>query len=467
MLLWTTSLAATAVAQSTVVLETPNTEVVDTVVRGGDYAHTVGNSSVLATKANSNSSYVRRALLKFDTENRIPSNATIQSAILTLTLKSSESSTRTLSAYRVTSSFDEGSATWYRRKSSYNWTSAGGDLGQRYAQASVGTSAGSKVTFDITSLVQSAVNGSFGSRYTRVALVDAGSSSSSSLKEFYSSESSSTSSRPKLTVVYGSASPPATPPPSSSSGSTIRFLHWNTHYGGIGTDGRYDPDRVATWIARMNPDVISLNEIEKYVSGHGNENQPARYAAMLKAKTGRTYYYHHAQRYGNWGANGGGNLIMSRFPFVSTAQIHLTCSDRSAALGTIVVNGRNVNVVSTHIDSGSSSCRLSELRQLLPWLNGFSNQRIVAGDMNASINLPLIWDDYTDGWLAADAIDAATDYPGNSRYGATHSYRIDYISKAKEASYLVVKSARVYDTRDANGVRPSDHKPLVVTFEVR
>ena len=40
------------------------------------------------------------------------------------------------------------------------------------------------------------------------------------------------------------------------------MLHWNTHHGGYGTDGDYDPNRLADWIVKMKPDIISLNEVE-------------------------------------------------------------------------------------------------------------------------------------------------------------------------------------------------------------
>src|SRR5687768_3602619 len=206
-LLMASMFVAPAAAQTTVVLDNPSGEVTDAYIRAGSYANTVFNNGLLATKANSNSDYVRRALLKFDTQNFVPANATIQSATLTVTLSRSESSTRTISAYRVSNSFDEWAATWYRRKESGSrWTSSGGDLGSRYATASVGTSAGTRVTFNVTSLVQSTVNGTYGSRYTRIALVDGGSSSASSLKEFYSSEASDSANRPRLTVVYGGSS---------------------------------------------------------------------------------------------------------------------------------------------------------------------------------------------------------------------------------------------------------------------
>jgi hypothetical protein len=31
----------------------------------------------------------------------------------------------------------------------------------------------------------------------------------------------------------------------------------------------------------------------------------------------------------------------------------------------------------------------------------------------------------------------------------------------------VVLGSQVYDTRDANGIMPSDHRPVLTTFEVR
>jgi endonuclease/exonuclease/phosphatase family metal-dependent hydrolase len=365
-------------------------------------------------------------------------------------------------------SFDQGQATWYRRRTGYSWSSAGGDIGTRYATATVGTSAGTKVSFNVTSLVQQTVNGSFGSRYTRIALVDAGSASARSYKEFHSSSASDSSVRPVLKVVYGGTTS-SSPPPSTTTtttGSTLKVLHWNIHYG-FGTDGRYDIDRLASWMAKINPDVISLNEVEYYVSGHGNEDQPARFAALLKAKTGRTWYRHFAQRYGNWGSKGGGNLILSRFPIEAKSQLAMSY-DRSAALVTITVNGRRVNFISTHLASESSGYRSTQIKQLLSWSRNFPEQRIIAGDFNAGlVNVPYMEDTYDDGWTAADRLGTATDYVGNTRYGATHSYKIDFIFRSETASYVKVKAARVYDTRDSNGKMPSDHKPLMVTHEIR
>jgi endonuclease/exonuclease/phosphatase family metal-dependent hydrolase len=457
--------ATVASAQTTtVVLDSPDSEVVDSFIRGGNYATKVFDNATLVTKSNSNLTFTRRALLKFDTENFVPANTTIQSATLTVTLKSSETDTRLIGAYRVTTPFDENATTWYYRKSATRWTAAGGDLGGRYAEASVGTTPGTRVTFDVTPLVQETVNGQHSSRYTRIALVDAGPSSAASFKEFHSSEATDPSLRPTLTVVYGEDIEEPPPPPPAT--NQLKVLHWNIHYG-IGTDGAYGIDKHVDWIVRINPDIVSLNEVEYYVSGHGNEDQPGRFAALLTQRTGVQWYYHFAQRNGNWTSRYGGNLILSRFPILATARLAMSYS-RSAALATINVNGRSINFVSTHLASESSGYRSTQLQQLMPWLRTFAEQRIVAGDFNAGlVNVPYMATEYNDGWTQAKAAGTAMDFVGNTREGATHNYKIDFVFNSKGATNVSVLAARVYDIRNANGVMPSDHKPLLVTYQLR
>jgi endonuclease/exonuclease/phosphatase (EEP) superfamily protein YafD len=73
---------------------------------------------------------------------------------------------------------------------------------------------------------------------------------------------------------------------------------------------------------------------------------------------------------------------------------------------------------------------------------------------------------HVDGWGAAKTAGTAFSYPGNPD-GNTRTTRIDYVFASKGATFLSVDNARVYDTRDASGRRPSDHNPLIVTFLVR
>jgi hypothetical protein len=194
-------------AQTTVVINTVANDQADNVsIRGGEYASANYKGQILVTRASSDEDYVRRALLKFDTHNRVPANAAIQSATLTLTVRGGNSETRRLALHYLTESFDTSVTTWRRRQSSHNWSTAGGTLGAKYAEATVTGTQGSKVSFDVTALVQDAVSGRLASRWTRVVVLDPGGASRDSYREYYPLGAADVSVRPTLTVVYGGGS---------------------------------------------------------------------------------------------------------------------------------------------------------------------------------------------------------------------------------------------------------------------
>jgi endonuclease/exonuclease/phosphatase family metal-dependent hydrolase len=262
--------------------------------------------------------------------------------------------------------------------------------------------------------------------------------------------------------------PPPPPPPPSGSSTTLRVLQWNTHHGGYGTDGVYDTDRVANWIVAMKPDVVMLNEIEKYTSW-GNEDQPAVYKALLQQKTGKTWYSTFSQEFGQWSSNGKGSLILSTYPISYKTNYELVNNyDRSIGLATITVNNRPITLMITHLDPYDASLRLIQAQEVTSWAAPQPENRIITGDMNA-------WPDqtsiahfnslYYDSWAVAASNGTASAFSGN--YGETKNGRIDYIFYSKSSSNLVVKSSQVYDTRDSNGYMPSDHRPVLTTFEVR
>ena len=77
-----------AQAQTTLILDAPGTQVTDVMIQAGASANTNFNASdMLATRASTNYDYLRRALIKFDTQNTMPAKSTIQSAVMTLTVK--------------------------------------------------------------------------------------------------------------------------------------------------------------------------------------------------------------------------------------------------------------------------------------------------------------------------------------------------------------------------------------------
>jgi endonuclease/exonuclease/phosphatase family metal-dependent hydrolase len=444
-----------------------------TVLRGGTYANTnLSSDTLLVTRASADPEYIRRILLKFDTQNPIPLNTPIASAKLTLTVAGGNAESRKITAYRVANSYQETESTWNKRNVSAAWTKAGGDLGDQYGAQTVTSAIGSRVTYDVTALVQATVNGKFGSsRYTRIALVDIGASSKESYKEYYSDEAGDVNVRPLLTVTLGSASAPApapAPTPAPTTGAvTLKVLHWNLHHG-VGTDGKYDINRIATWMAKMNPDVITLNEVEKF-TGWGYEDQPARYKAMLESKTGKKWYSMFAQEFGNWTSNGKGHQILSTYPIESTDMVEISY-DRVVAMARITVNGRPISLITTHFDPSSTTRRLTQAIETTRWSAPRPENRIVTGDLNAwpdQTSIAEMNKTYADSWAVAASLGMASSFSGNSPFGATKNGRIDYIFYSKNAVNLVVKRSQVVDTRDAYGVMPSDHRPVLTTFEVR
>jgi endonuclease/exonuclease/phosphatase family metal-dependent hydrolase len=446
-----------------------------TTLRGGAYASTnYAGATTLESRASTDLSYARRVLLKFDTHTTIPVGSQIVSAILTVTVAGGNPETRTIGAYRETSSYDEGYATWSRRNSSANWTVAGGDVAELYDHRSVTNVAGTRVSFDLTALVSSVVHETFGtSRYTRVELIDAGADSRDSYKQYYSDEAATASLRPVLTVVLGTSTSPTPTPTPTSSGVQLRMLQWNVHHG-VGTDGKYDIDRIATWIAKMTPDVVTLNEVEKYTSW-GNEDQPARYKSLLQTKTGKTWYVHFAQEFGDWSSPGKGHVILSTYPFESTGYTTTTQSSGlngagAASQAAIIVNGRRITCIVGHLDPSSSTMRLIQAREVISWASTFAENRIISGDMNAWPDQSSIAEynkTYYDSWTVATSKGTAYQFAGLSPDGATKKGRIDYIFYSKNAPNLVVLSSKVYDTRDSSGYMPSDHRPVLTTFDVR
>src|SRR4051812_45630717 len=198
-------------AQTTLILDAPGTQVTDVMIQAGASANTNFNGSdMIATRASLNYDYLRRALLKFDTHNTIPARSVIQSAIVTLTVKSAgAASSRTITVFPVTSSWLQENATWNLRRAGTAWTSAGADLGPAAGVQNVPNAAGARVNFDVTAVVRAAVAGASSSRYTRLAFADLGASTSASYREYFSSKAADPAVRPVLRVVYGGVQPAA------------------------------------------------------------------------------------------------------------------------------------------------------------------------------------------------------------------------------------------------------------------
>jgi endonuclease/exonuclease/phosphatase family metal-dependent hydrolase len=249
-------------------------------------------------------------------------------------------------------------------------------------------------------------------------------------------------------------------------------LSWNVQFG-QGTDGVKDFDRIATWLARMNPDLIALCEMPP--------DQIPTLVTSLNQKTGRTWNSHFVPKAPGISE---GNLVLSKYAFASVSSRYLSYT-RSVAQVTVNVGGRNVNFFATHLDHTSSALRQTQAAELISWTSSFAPPRIVAGDMNAGNDTPEVLSLLTafrDGWVDALNQSTASAYPDNPVWMNTRTrrWRIDFILYAAEVTSMTTKSANIPDTRDLSntnvvntlgtlddkGVRPSDHNLVVTDFNV-
>ena len=467
--------AAVASAQTTVTLSTPEQINADLTIQGGNYGMVdFSSSDVLASKVSS-ASYTRRILMKFDTQNFVPAGAVIQSAKLYLVLKHAESSeNRPFTAYWVNQSFVKWETNWYYFRNGRPWNTPGGDFGRSFGTTYVSNAEGSAYAFDLTQMVQSAVNGEFGSRYTRVALVDTGGASGGNYKEFHSTRAANSSLRPRLVITYGgsgtstSTAPepapqpqPSTPPPSSG-GTTLRVMQWNIKKT-KGSDGLCNPERVADIIVAQNPDVVSLNEVNFYSGTCAWSFDMADHLeTLIQQRTGQQWYRQIVNVYG--GTSGYGNVLLSRYAPVSQGSTLLTYS-RGVAQMTIAVNGRYINLFSSHFEPDAATYRTIQINETLNWMAGYSVPRILMADINTWPNTSdynLIAQQYQDAWVAAQNAGTATSFNGT---GATHGdSRFDDIFYSRN-SVLSLVSVNV-PNYSVNGVYASDHAPVVATFRV-
>ena len=262
----------------------------------------------------------------------------------------------------------------------------------------------------------------------------------------------------------------------SSSSVKLRVMEANIFYGGHGTDDIINLTRIATWVAKMNPDVAALVEVL------GGSNDPATLTSLLKQMTGITWYYAYTPKYSGCPE---GVMVLSKWPILSKSQYFMSYQ-RSIAQATLSVGGKHVNFFSTHFSapSNAGSERQIQASQLVSFASKFPEPRVIAGDFNAQEGTPeinIVELKYLSGWDAAVSHNTAVAYADNppNLYTRTRRSRIDHVFYSKPATNLSVTAGNVPDTRnlaiapvvligtsDDKGVRPSDHNFMTVDFTV-
>jgi endonuclease/exonuclease/phosphatase family metal-dependent hydrolase len=252
---------------------------------------------------------------------------------------------------------------------------------------------------------------------------------------------------------------------------------------GLSGAGRYDLRYSSETIAKLNPDLVGLQELTRNHPAYNCDDQPVRIAERVSGVTGRPWSGVYRQEWltqirdcPNTGRGDGpateglgylapGSLAPPTFTTLPISRLGL--------LSDLTVAGRRIPVVNTHLAHGSgagpASQRLQQIPPLLSWsLNQAAGGPIVLiGDFNhrpdAEEYARIRAAGFRDAW--EDAVAAGT-ARGRLDGITKGSSRIDYIFYIP-AGVLELLWMENVDTRGLIGAQASDHNPLIAAFSVR
>ncbi len=242
----------------------------------------------------------------------------------------------------------------------------------------------------------------------------------------------------------------------------LKFLQWNVLY-------KEKIDRIAAQITKINPDIITLQELSKGLSYNGEIDTVQYIADKLDCK----FTFHKDRRFSNNGVVGNG--IFSRFPLVKSSYFYTMVPRKVAGGGgksgsvyiesEIDVKGRNLAVATDHLFYVSrfriTPDKIAETESFVDIIKKRKKNYIVSGDFNATPDTNTIKQisRYVNCVGPGFAQKTAFSKPiiDQSGWKAGFDWRLDYVFATPD---LKVKSAKIIKTPY------SDHMPILVEFEV-
>jgi len=158
----------------------------------------------------------------------------------------------------------------------------------------------------------------------------------------------------------------------------LRLLSYNIRHG-KGMDERIDIHRVAEVISKSNPDLVALQEVDRFCERSGNQDTAAELGQRLDMQ----------HRFGAFMALDGGEYgmaVLSRVPITDTARHPLPegAEPRCALEVKVQVEELQspVSFVCIHNDWTSERFRVQQIQALLKSVHNRDNPVILAGDFN-------------------------------------------------------------------------------------
>jgi endonuclease/exonuclease/phosphatase family metal-dependent hydrolase len=156
--------------------------------------------------------------------------------------------------------------------------------------------------------------------------------------------------------------------------ATLTLASYNIHVA-IGTDGRFDPARIAAVLGEMDADVVALQEVQFGPAPFDMLNF-LREATGYVGIAGPTLKGRHGEY---------GNAVLTRRPVVDVRQVNLSVArrePRGALDVTVLGRGGPLRVVATHLGLRPAERREQTRRLLAECAAPFEGITVLLGDLN-------------------------------------------------------------------------------------
>jgi len=242
---------------------------------------------------------------------------------------------------------------------------------------------------------------------------------------------------------------------------------------GIDGSHKYNLQRAIDTIAKVQPDIVALQEVTRNHPYYNCDDQPARIADGLKAATGRAWSVVYEQEWftpnvecqesgrGD-GKETEGLAFLSPEPLGESSWIKLPSS--RIALTVKPPSAGGIAITVTHLASGKNDgpARAKQVEAIVKWTGKFGPSQVVLGDFNLKPEEPALQPllgVFKDAWTVGADSGAAS---GNA---ATHKdSRIDFIFFKGEA--VAVSKVETVETSSWFGASASDHRPLLAQLRL-
>lgn len=228
----------------------------------------------------------------------------------------------------------------------------------------------------------------------------------------------------------------------------LRVLSYNIKHG-YGMDGKIDLERVAALIRRLDPDLVTLQEVDRECTRSGGVDQ----AAWLGAACGMHPVFGAFMPY-----QGGdyGMAILSREPWIETENLRLPDGSeaRTALAGRVLTHQGELIVVGIHLYNTEAE-RMAQAETLIEHFAGSEVPVLLAGDFNSQPGTAVMQRIALD-WTLLDKSGPPLTFPSD-----VPDREIDFCL-LRPATALQDHTLRVIDEPLI-----SDHRPILLELQLR